>query len=184
MYVGKKREIPPFDYCEIGNRRYQTALEVKTEEIHRMQSTIVRLNRNLFYEGFTVMLSEEDVRESVNILIRAGEEQQNVTRSDNEPSTSGLNQHLRHQKNATFTKNCVISDSSDDDDFTPFADTSNVGQNDDDFTSFADSIQQEHSITNDTSDVGQNSSLLILPHANVSLSNDTMTTEPDLQDSR
>lgn len=72
---------------------------MKTEEIQRMQSTIVRLNRDLFDEGFTVMLSEEDVRESVNILIRAGEKQQHLARPNNEdvmiskPSTSGLSQH-------------------------------------------------------------------------------------------
>lgn len=71
-----------------------------------MQSTIVRLNKELYDEGYKVLLSEADVHESVSILIKAGDEQRNMVDDEegdtninpDEPSTSGLNARNIGQK--------------------------------------------------------------------------------------
>lgn len=71
--MDRKRCLAPVDYAESKRIRHNAAITVKLEKIDRMQTAIVRLNKELYQYG-PVELSEEDVNESIGILVRAGDD--------------------------------------------------------------------------------------------------------------
>lgn len=81
-YMRRKRGVVPVNYSEIKKKNRIAEIDIKVERIERMQNTIVLLNNRLNEFG-PVILTEDEISESVNILLNATDDPDIINVDDN-----------------------------------------------------------------------------------------------------
>lgn len=103
VYMAKKRSMAPIDYAEIRRLGRIAEIDIKRENIGQLRTTIIKLNTRLNeLDPVEIDLTEEEIAESVDILIDAAtddniidmNEESNTTMNDTPINSSQTTSHV------------------------------------------------------------------------------------------